>query len=104
MPPQTMFEKIWDNHVVLSEEGRQTMLYIDPEELRSPMNQLREMGIGTLPQTLREALDALAADPLFRNQLGVDVIREFISIKEMEWIECQRHISDWEIARYLEYY
>ena len=68
------------------------------------LEQLREMGIGTLPQSLREALDALDADPLFRDRLGAEVIREFIAIKEMEWIEYQRHVSDWEIDRYLEYY
>ncbi len=68
------------------------------------LEQLREMGIGTLPQSLREALDRLDADPLFRDRLGADVIREFIAIKEMEWIEYQRHVSDWEIDRYLEYY
>jgi 3-isopropylmalate/(R)-2-methylmalate dehydratase large subunit len=28
-PPRTMFEKIWDNHVVHAEEGKQTILYID---------------------------------------------------------------------------
>ncbi|REK13054.1 MAG: 3-isopropylmalate dehydratase large subunit [Planctomycetota bacterium] len=27
--PRTMFAKIWDNHVVLAEEGKQTILYID---------------------------------------------------------------------------
>ncbi len=27
--PRTMFEKIWDHHVVLSEAGKQTILYID---------------------------------------------------------------------------
>ena len=29
MAPRTMFEKIWDQHVVASEPGRQTVLYID---------------------------------------------------------------------------
>lgn len=29
MPARTLFEKIWDNHVVYAEEGRQTILYID---------------------------------------------------------------------------
>jgi 3-isopropylmalate/(R)-2-methylmalate dehydratase large subunit len=28
-PARTMFEKIWDNHVVVAEPGRQTVLYID---------------------------------------------------------------------------
>jgi len=27
--PRTLFQKIWDNHIVHSEEGRQTILYID---------------------------------------------------------------------------
>ena len=27
--PQTMFEKIWDQHVVHHEPGKQTILYID---------------------------------------------------------------------------
>ena len=27
--PRTMFQKIWDNHTVLSESGKQTMLYVD---------------------------------------------------------------------------
>jgi 3-isopropylmalate/(R)-2-methylmalate dehydratase large subunit len=27
--PRTLFEKIWDNHVVQAEEGKQTILYID---------------------------------------------------------------------------
>ncbi|MCA9248721.1 MAG: 3-isopropylmalate dehydratase large subunit, partial [Planctomycetales bacterium] len=37
--PRTLFEKIWDNHVVHSEEGRQTILYIDRQlvhEVTSP--------------------------------------------------------------------
>ncbi len=28
-PPRTLFEKLWDNHIVYAEEGRQTILYID---------------------------------------------------------------------------
>jgi 3-isopropylmalate/(R)-2-methylmalate dehydratase large subunit len=27
--PRTLFEKIWDDHVVYAEPGRQTILYID---------------------------------------------------------------------------
>ncbi len=38
-PPRTMFEKIWDEHVVQAEEGKQTILYIDLQlvhEVTSP--------------------------------------------------------------------
>ncbi len=39
MAPQTMFEKIWNNHVVLQEPGKATVLYIDLQlvhEVTSP--------------------------------------------------------------------
>ncbi len=29
MKPRTLFQKIWDNHIVHAEEGRQTILYVD---------------------------------------------------------------------------
>ena len=29
MPPKTMFEKIWDSHVVHEEVGQPTVLYVD---------------------------------------------------------------------------
>ena len=65
---------------------------------------LRDMGIGVLPQSLKEALDALQADSLFAEQLGEAFLQEFADLKEMEWIEYQRHVSDWEVQRYLEFY
>lgn len=37
--PRTMFEKIWDQHVVHAEKGKQTILYIDLQlvhEVTSP--------------------------------------------------------------------
>ena len=68
------------------------------------LDEIRNMGIGILPQSLREAIDALERDTLFSEQLGSGFIKEFIAIKDMEWMEYQRHVSDWEIERYLEYY
>ncbi len=65
---------------------------------------LREMGIGVLPQTLIEALRALKEDSLFAEQLGEKFLQEFVELKEMEWVEYQRHVSDWEVQRYLEFY
>ena len=62
------------------------------------------MGIKILPQNLREALVALEEDPLFREHLGSKLIDEFLQVKDMEWVEYQRHVSDWEVDRYLEYY
>ncbi len=66
--------------------------------------ELKQRGIGLLPQSLTEALDALESDPLFAQQLGADVIAEFVKVKRMEWVEYSRHVSDWEVNRYLEFY
>jgi glutamine synthetase len=41
---------------------------------------------------------------LFKEQLGTDFLKEYIELKHMEWVEYQRHVSDWEIQRYLEFY
>lgn len=61
-------------------------------------------GIATLPQSLKEACDALEADPLFRETMGSEIVNEFIDLKRMEWVEYSRHVSDWEIQRYTEFF
>lgn len=68
------------------------------------VDELRDMGIGVLPQDLNQALDALEADPLFGEQLGKPFLAEFTELKRMEWVEYQRHVSDWEVDRYLDFY
>ncbi len=65
--------------------------------------QLEEKGIGTLPQSLSEAIDALEADTVIQSALG-PLAPEFINLKRMEWIEYCRHVSDWEVDRYLEFF
>ncbi len=65
--------------------------------------QLREHGIGILPQNLEAALDALEGDALIMKALG-PVADEFLRLKRMEWIEYMRHVSDWEVASYLEFF
>ncbi len=66
--------------------------------------ELAVKGIKVLPQSLHEALLALEADPLFAETLGRDFIGEFIRLKRMEWVEYSRHVSDWEVSRYLEFF
>jgi glutamine synthetase len=83
---------------------------LDPGE---PMNinfyemdraECAEKGIGILPQTLNEAIDALEADPLFAETLGEEIVSEFIDVKRMEWTEYSRHVSDWELKHYAEFF
>jgi glutamine synthetase len=66
--------------------------------------ELDASGIKTLPQSLHEAIAALEADSLFADQLGADFIDEYLMVKRMEWVEYSRHVSDWELNRYVEFY
>jgi glutamine synthetase len=68
------------------------------------LEELAQRGIRVLPQSLGEALQALEADALFVYCLGGEFIREFVRLKRMEWIDYQRHVSDWELQRYLDFY
>jgi glutamine synthetase len=65
-----------------------------------PLAQLREQGIGLLPQSLNEALDALQADAVVCGALGSTLTAEFLRIKRIEWTEFARHVSGWELDRY----
>jgi glutamine synthetase len=66
--------------------------------------QLREKKITLLPQNLLEAVGELEKDEVIKAGLGADLAAEFISLKRMEWTEYARHVSDWETARYLEFF
>ncbi|MGK9055014.1 type III glutamate--ammonia ligase [Neorhizobium petrolearium] len=57
-------------------------------------------GIDFLPQTLIEAVEAFAADPLVTSALGEGLRNEFITYKRNEWEEYHLGISPWEIERY----
>ena len=64
---------------------------------------LKREGISILPQNLHEALLALEADEILLSALG-PVSGEFLTLKHMEWVEYMRHVSDWELSSYLEFF
>ncbi len=66
--------------------------------------QLKQAGIGILPQNLNEAIRAFEEDKILRDALGNSLSQEFIMLKDMEWVEYMRHVSDWEIKRYVEFF
>ena len=66
--------------------------------------QLKQKNIGILPQNLNLALDAFEADQVIRDALGDGLSSEFLALKRAEWIEYMRHVSDWEIKRYVEFF
>ncbi|MGB9093863.1 MAG: type III glutamate--ammonia ligase [Gallionella sp.] len=65
--------------------------------------ELSAAGIDILPQNLHEALKELEKDKVMCDALG-PVADEFLRLKHMEWVEYMRHVSDWELKSYLEFF
>ena len=65
--------------------------------------ELREKGIGLLPRTLSEAIDAFAADPLSQGVMGSLMFDTYVDFKQKEWESYHAHISDWEMQQYLNF-
>jgi glutamine synthetase len=53
-----------------------------------------------LPRSLGEALDALAADPVFAEAWGNEVVAWFAALKRAEFDRYLAHVSDWEQREY----
>jgi glutamine synthetase len=68
------------------------------------LEEIAAKGIKLLPQSLKEAIDELEKDAVICNGLGDGLAREFIRLKRMEWTEFSRHVSEWEMRRYLEFF
>lgn len=66
--------------------------------------ELKKLEIGILPQSLNEALDALEEDTVLCEAIGSSIIKQFLIVKRDEWTDYQRHVTDWEIDRYVEFY
>ena len=64
----------------------------------------RRAELQTLPASLEEALDTLAADEVVREALGAHVSERFISAKRLEWDDYRREVTDWELTHYLPVY
>ena len=64
------------------------------------LEEIGRRGIKLLPQSLAESLDELRQDQLVQESLGV-IFDEFASLKEGEWREYHRQVTQWELDRYL---
>ncbi|SUZ94550.1 uncharacterized protein METZ01_LOCUS47404 [marine metagenome] len=64
------------------------------------MEEISRRGVRLLPQSLAEALEELKQDELVQSSLGV-IYDEFAALKEGEWREYHRQVTQWELDRYL---
>jgi glutamine synthetase len=61
----------------------------------------RQRGITHLPGSLWEAIQLAERSELLRRCLGEHVFHTLIENKKIEWSEYRRHVTDYEIKRYL---
>jgi glutamine synthetase len=67
-------------------------------------DQLAERGIGMLPRTLADAIEAFAVDPLSKKVFGDAMFDAYVTYKRQEWESYHCAVSDWEKKRYLEFF
>ncbi|AEF93410.1 glutamine synthetase, type I [Desulfotomaculum nigrificans CO-1-SRB] len=63
-----------------------------------------ELGIASLPASLREALMELKSNPVICSVLGEHILERFIEAKTKEWDEFRVTVHDWEVKKYLTLY
>ena len=90
--------------VALASDGRNTRgeeppLASDENLVRHDDAELIRLGVPS-PQTLGDALMALAEDDLVREALGDYVCDQFLLVKRAEWSDYRRYVSPWERERY----
>ena len=61
----------------------------------------KEMGIESLPGSLKEALEELQQDPVVMEALGPHILERFIEAKTLEWDVYRTQVHKWEIDQYL---
>jgi glutamine synthetase len=80
--------------------GEEPPLASDENLVRHDDAELIRLGVPSLPQTLGDALVALAEDDLVREALGDYVCDQFLLVKRAEWSDYRRYVSPWERERY----
>ncbi|MCL6446996.1 MAG: type I glutamate--ammonia ligase [Armatimonadetes bacterium] len=63
-----------------------------------------QLGIGSLPESLAEALQELEKDPLIQDALGPHVLQRFMEAKRIEWERYRVQVHPWELDEYLTKY
>nr|MBA3450983.1 glutamine synthetase [Chloroflexia bacterium] len=80
--------------------AQEPQLASDESLIRHDDEEMARLGVQPLPQTLGDALGALAEDNLIREALGDYVCDQFLLVKRAEWNDYRRYVSPWERERY----
>ena len=63
--------------------------------------ELRKNKVDSLPSDLREALKYFSKSKLMQESIGEDLFKKIIEAKKIECEEFSKHVTDWEIKKYL---
>ena len=58
--------------------------------------------IHNLPESLGHALAFMEESKLLKETLGDHIFKNFLHVKHNEWVEYRKHVSPWEIEKYLQ--
>jgi len=67
-----------------------------------PRNAYEATDVTRIPSTLVEAIDELRDSAVALEAFGPDVHHHLLNTAEQEWAASNRHVTDWELARYFE--
>ncbi len=81
-----MVAPIYENLYAMDDEGR------------------KALGVESLPGSLFEAVEKFKKDALMEEAMGEHTVSTMIEAKTLEWNEFRRHVSRWEIERYINRY
>ena len=84
------------------EEGLEPPAPIEGTDLFTyTSNAAREAGLRMLPANLGEAVDRFESSELMKRTLGEHIHSYLVETKRAEWMDYLRHVSPWELDRYL---
>lgn len=78
----------------LPPEAEANVFTLTPEERAAE-------GIGSLPQSLSDALDVMESSELVAEALGEHIFEWFLRNKRSEWLDYKSQVTPFELARYL---
>lgn len=64
----------------------------------------RALGVDSLPGSLEEAIEHFQADKLILDAVGEHIATKVVEAKTIEWDQYRKHVSDWEIKKYISKY
>jgi glutamine synthetase len=67
-----------------------------------PTNAYEATDVPRIPSTLVEAIEELRNSPVALEAFGPEVHHHLLNTAQQEWEASNRHVSDWELARYFE--